>query len=87
MHIHGGGPATLGQSNQNGWINVSKVCFIVYMYIIVPRIMNLDYFFSNIIISIKTCIFCWPFGDLRMTNILIFILFSSTKLSGKCENL
>jgi hypothetical protein len=44
MHIHGGGLATLEQSNQNGWINASKVCFLVYMLHNVSLIMNLIFF-------------------------------------------
>jgi hypothetical protein len=45
MHIHGGGLATLGQSNQNGWINASKVCFLVYMLHNFSLNMNLIFFF------------------------------------------
>jgi len=87
MHIHGGGPATSGQNNQNGWINVFKVCFLVCMLDNCSSYYESGLFFPNIVISIKTCIFCWPFGDLRMANILILLLFSSIKESGKCENL
>jgi len=29
MHIHGGGQATSGQNNPNGWNKASKVCISV----------------------------------------------------------
>jgi len=37
MHIHGGGPATSGQSSQNGWIRASMVRFSGCIWMIQPQ--------------------------------------------------